>query len=81
MIIFLQKRGNRFSDRSSHSLVDIPEAVEKLQVKNPEMEMYYLEPNLELICSGINDGLQGQKALKISDKIQIGLVEHPLKGQ
>lgn len=42
--------GTGFMDRSSHSLVDIPEAVEKLQKKYPSVEMEYEKPDIDLVC-------------------------------
>lgn len=45
--------GTGFMDRSSHSMVDIPEAVEKLQKIHPEVNMNYLEPDLDIICQDI----------------------------
>lgn len=47
-IIFIG--GTGFMDRSSHSLVDIPEAIQKLQKKYPSVEMIYQSPNIDLVC-------------------------------
>jgi len=43
--------GTGFMDRSSHSLVDIPEAIEKLQKLHPFVEMTYQKPDIELVCT------------------------------
>lgn len=42
--------GTGFMDRSSHSLVDIPEAIAKLQKKYPKVELVYEEPNIDFVC-------------------------------
>jgi hypothetical protein len=42
--------GTGFMDRSSHSMVDLPEAIEKLQKIHPEVELIYAEPDLDLVC-------------------------------
>ncbi len=42
--------GTGFMDRSSHSLVDIPEAINKLQKKYPSVNMSYEEPDIGLVC-------------------------------
>lgn len=42
--------GTGFMDRSSHSLVDIPEVIDKLQKKYPSVEMRYEEPDIDFIC-------------------------------
>jgi sirohydrochlorin ferrochelatase len=43
--------GTGFMDRSSHSLVDIPEAIEKLQKTHHYIRMSYIEPNIDLVCT------------------------------
>ena len=43
--------GTGFMDRSSHSLIDIPEAIEKLRKIHPSIEMNYIKPNIELVCT------------------------------
>ncbi len=43
--------GTGFMDRSSHSLVDIPEAIEKLQKTHPSVEMTYQKPDIDLVCT------------------------------
>lgn len=45
--------GTGFMDRSSHSLVDIPEAVLKLKQTHPSVEMSYVEPDIELVCTDL----------------------------
>ncbi|MDD1726123.1 MAG: CbiX/SirB N-terminal domain-containing protein, partial [Euryarchaeota archaeon] len=45
--------GTGFMDRSSHTLVDIPEAVTKLKENNPDVEMEYIYPNIELVCDDL----------------------------
>ena len=42
--------GTGFMDWSSHSLVDIPEAVDKLQKEYPSVEMSYEEPDIDFVC-------------------------------
>ena len=42
--------GTGFMDRSSHSLVDIPEAVDKLQKEYPSVELSYEEPDIDFVC-------------------------------
>lgn len=46
-IIFMG--GTGFMDRSSHSLVDIPEAIGKLQNKYPSVELSYKEPDIDFV--------------------------------
>ena len=46
--------GTGFMDRSSHSLVDIPEAIDKLQKKYPSIEMSYEKPNIDFVCPEIS---------------------------
>jgi sirohydrochlorin ferrochelatase len=41
--------GTGFFDRSSHTLLDIPEAIEKLKAKHPDLEMVYTYPDVELV--------------------------------
>jgi sirohydrochlorin cobaltochelatase len=38
-------------DRSSHSLVDIPEAIDKLQQAHPSVKMIYTEPDIDFVCT------------------------------
>lgn len=73
--------GTGFLDRSSHSLVDIPKAIEKLQNKYPDVKMFYDEPNLDLICPELALLMisKVKKALKIGNRSQMA-VKNPLKG-
>ncbi|HTY91981.1 MAG TPA: CbiX/SirB N-terminal domain-containing protein [Methanocella sp.] len=48
-IIFIG--GTGFCDRSSHTLVDIPEAVNKLQEAHPEIKMTYAYPDMGLVSA------------------------------
>lgn len=43
--------GTGFCDRSSHTLVDIPEAVLKLQESHPDIKMTYAYPNMALVSA------------------------------
>ncbi len=44
--------GTGFCDRSSHTMIDIPHAVEKLQKLHPQIKMTYAYPDIGLICEG-----------------------------
>ena len=41
--------GTGFFDRSSHTLIDIPEAIKHLRQRNPEMEVTYAYPDVDLV--------------------------------
>ncbi|CAJ37836.1 predicted cobalamin biosynthesis protein (CbiX-like) [Methanocella arvoryzae MRE50] len=43
--------GTGFFDRSSHTLIDIPEAIEKLKARHPDIEMVYAYPDVDLVMS------------------------------
>ena len=43
--------GTGFMDRSSHTLIDIPEAIDKLQKSNPNIKMSYIKPNIDIVCA------------------------------
>jgi sirohydrochlorin ferrochelatase len=45
--------GTGFMDRSSHTLIDIPGAVEKLRRMRPGVEMSYIYPDIGLICEDL----------------------------
>jgi sirohydrochlorin cobaltochelatase len=45
--------GTGFMDRSSHTLVDIPEALAKLKEDNPDLEIEYVYPNIDLVCDDL----------------------------
>jgi len=45
--------GTGFMDRSSHTLVDIPEAVANLKENNPDVEMEYIYPNIDQVCDDL----------------------------
>lgn len=49
--------GTGFFDRSSHTLLDIPEAIEKLRAKHPEIELVYAYPNEELVMAELARGV------------------------
>jgi sirohydrochlorin ferrochelatase len=42
--------GTGFCDRSSHTLIDIPEAIEKLQRLHTGIKMTYTYPDMALVC-------------------------------
>jgi len=48
-VIFIGGTGN--IDRSSHTLVDIPQAIDKLQQANPSVKLIYKEPDIGLVCT------------------------------
>jgi sirohydrochlorin ferrochelatase len=41
--------GTGFFDRSSHTLIDIPEAIERLKKKHPDVEITYAYPDVDLV--------------------------------
>ena len=43
--------GTGFMDRSSHTLIDIPEAIDKLQKSHPNVKMSYIKPNIDIVCA------------------------------
>ena len=45
--------GTGFMDRSPHTLVDIPEALDKLRKDNPDVEMEYIYPDIDLVCDDL----------------------------
>lgn len=45
--------GTGFMGRSSHTLVDIPEALAKLKENNPDVEIEYIYPNLDQVCDDL----------------------------
>lgn len=47
--------GTGFFDRSSHTLVDIPEAVDSLRKAHPDIEMEYVYPDMSLVCDDLAD--------------------------
>ncbi len=46
--------GTGLMDRSSHTLVDIPEALAKLKENNPDVEIEYIYPNIDLVCDDLS---------------------------
>ncbi len=60
--------GTGFMDRSSHTLVDIPEAVAQLQATNHDVELEYIYPNINLVC----DDLSLMLVEKVDQGIQTG---------
>ncbi len=46
--------GTGFMDRSSHTLIDIPEAVAKLKENNPDVEVEYIYPNIDPVCDDLS---------------------------
>jgi sirohydrochlorin cobaltochelatase len=46
--------GTGFMDRSSHTLVDIPKALAKLEEDNPDVEIEYVYPNIEQVCDDLS---------------------------
>lgn len=44
--------GTGFCDRSSHTMMDIPQAVEKLQKTHPNVRMTYAYPDIGSMCEG-----------------------------
>lgn len=65
--------GTGFMDRSSHTLVDIPEALDKLKKSNPDVEMEYIYPNIGLVCEDLTLMLREKvnHAIKRAEYIQI----------
>ncbi len=45
--------GTGFMDRSSHTLVDIPETVAQLKNTNHDVELEYIYPNINLVCDDL----------------------------
>jgi sirohydrochlorin cobaltochelatase len=45
--------GTGFMGRSSHTLVDIPDALAKLKENNPDVEIEYISPNLDQVCDDL----------------------------
>jgi sirohydrochlorin cobaltochelatase len=45
--------GTGFVDRSSHTLADIPAAIAKLKEDNPDVEIEYIYPNIDLVCDDL----------------------------
>ncbi len=45
--------GTGFMDRSSHTLVDIPRAVAQLRANNPNVELEYVYPNINVVCDDL----------------------------
>ena len=43
--------GTGFMDWSSHTLVDIPEAINELQKAHKSVEMIYIQPDIDLVCN------------------------------
>ncbi len=41
--------GTGFFDRSSHTLIDIPEAIERLKKRRPDVEITYAYPDVDLV--------------------------------
>jgi len=41
--------GTGFFDRSSHTLIDIPEAIERLKGRHPAIEITYVYPDIGLV--------------------------------
>jgi len=41
--------GTGFFDRSSHTLIDIPEAIKRLQQRRPDVEVTYAYPDVDLV--------------------------------
>jgi sirohydrochlorin cobaltochelatase len=41
--------GTGFFDRSSHTLIDIPEAIERLKKRRPDVEIIYAYPDVDLV--------------------------------
>ena len=41
-------------DRSSHTLVDIPEALAKLKENNPDVEIEYIYPDIDQVCDDLS---------------------------
>ncbi len=60
--------GTGFMDRSSHTLVDIPEAVGQLRANNPDVELEYVYPNINVVC----DDLGLMLAEKVDQATQAG---------
>jgi hypothetical protein len=48
-VIFIE--GTGFLNRSSHTLIDIPEAIEKLKKIRPDIEIIYSLPDIDLILN------------------------------
>ena len=41
--------GTGFFDRSSHTLIDIPEAIDRLKKRRPDVEITYAYPDIGLV--------------------------------
>jgi sirohydrochlorin ferrochelatase len=41
--------GTGFFDRSSHTLIDLPEAIERLRTRKPDVEITYAYPDIDLV--------------------------------
>jgi sirohydrochlorin cobaltochelatase len=59
--------GTGFCDRSSHTMKDIPEAVEKLRLLHPYIKMAYAYPDMKLMCDGFA-GIIVDKAYEALEK-------------
>jgi sirohydrochlorin ferrochelatase len=46
--------GTGFMDSSSHTLVDIPKALAKLEEDNSDVEMEYVYPDIEQVCDDLS---------------------------
>jgi precorrin-8X/cobalt-precorrin-8 methylmutase len=63
--------GTGFCDRSSHTLVDIPEAIFKLQESHPDVKMTYAYPDMASVSADF--------AAIIADKVYEALEKGGLK--
>jgi sirohydrochlorin ferrochelatase len=62
--------GTGFFDRSSHTLIDIPEAIERLKKRRPDVEIIYAYPDVDLV----KNELARAVAFNIEQALSIGHV-------
>lgn len=65
-VIFLG--GTGFFDRSSHTLIDIPETIEKLKMIRPDIELTYVYPDIDLVLGELVSAILA----KIDDALRSG---------